>query len=274
MTTVEQSSIQEIKIYVEAGVEKAGSLITKHQVIDLSLRPHCSDLRISSINETEEGAQVEIQLHNHSSSTRLHLFCSQFVPTSFANDSFVQKMQYPSPQNQMIATGRVHKRNSFASGNSLGSEVRYILERKYSRVFPGNSLPRPSLLLNPFSTGYTTSQEHEQEVQSRALDDLLAGAMCNRALPCAINRNNCVDACGSSSMRGSSSFEFLMNPSVALFNLKPDKAGKVVVEKRFVSLRRGINGCNRAQSISQPVTHSPLAQALRSRNILGSSGGG
>ena len=41
--------------------------------------------------------------------------------------------------------------NDFVSGREIGDEARYILERRDRKIFPGNLLPRPGLVLNPWS---------------------------------------------------------------------------------------------------------------------------
>ena len=38
----------------------------------------------------------------------------------------------------------------FTAGREIGDEYRYILERRYVKLFPGNMLARPGLLLNPW----------------------------------------------------------------------------------------------------------------------------
>jgi hypothetical protein len=55
--------------------------------------------------------------------------------------------------------------NLYSAGREIGDEYRYILERRYAKLFPGNMLTRPGLLLNPW------------EIRSTDLDELaqLAG---------------------------------------------------------------------------------------------------
>src|SRR6185437_5099902 len=58
--------------------------------------------------------------------------------------------------------------NLFAAGRAIGDEYRYILERRYAKLFPGNMLPRPGLLLNPWEVRSTDLQAQHMEGMERA----------------------------------------------------------------------------------------------------------
>ncbi len=47
--------------------------------------------------------------------------------------------------------GRAHSTSRYLSGRDIGDELRYILDRRQGRIFPGNMLRRPSILLNPWA---------------------------------------------------------------------------------------------------------------------------
>jgi hypothetical protein len=61
---------------------------------------------------------------------------------------------------QVTSTTRVVGRSSpqsqYLSCRSLGDELKYILDRKEQKKFPGNTLARPSLLLNPWAIGMSS----------------------------------------------------------------------------------------------------------------------
>ena len=61
--------------------------------------------------------------------------------------------------------------NLFAAGRDIGDEYRYILERRYSKIFPGNMLTRPGLLLNPWEVRSTDLQAQLMAAMAQAPGD-------------------------------------------------------------------------------------------------------
>src|SRR5207302_6831873 len=52
--------------------------------------------------------------------------------------------------------------NLYAAGREIGDEYRYILDRRYQKLFPGNMLTRPGLLLNPWDKRSTEVEQLAQ----------------------------------------------------------------------------------------------------------------
>jgi len=52
----------------------------------------------------------------------------------------------------------------------LGEEYRYVLERKFQEVFPGNTLTRPSLLLQPWAVQSTSTATKTAQAGSSYAD--------------------------------------------------------------------------------------------------------
>jgi hypothetical protein len=106
------------------------------------------------------------------------------------------------------------------SGRQLGEEQRYILDRQAlvagGKVHPGNSLPRPQLLLNPWSVG-TVASDVAQAKAGGAYDahrEMHYRSECARGGGARFSAN-----AGANS--GLVSLDFLAAPSVLLANLRP-----------------------------------------------------
>src|SRR4026209_180335 len=75
--------------------------------------------------------------------------------------------------------GIPHAESVFLSGRNIGDELRYILDRRSARKYPGNMLERPQLLLNPWAI--RTTQTSIQEAQGG--DDFAAAGGSNAPAP-------------------------------------------------------------------------------------------
>ena len=110
-------------------------------------------LQISSLTSTDES--VEIQLQNASKFSRIHVISTRYLPT-FSPFSSFGVIGDPEPYVTTVPAIESY----YVAGRVIGDELRYILDRKYAKRFAGNSLKRPSLLLNPWAVR-TTSTGHQ-----------------------------------------------------------------------------------------------------------------
>ena len=111
-------------------------------------------LQIDGIQAQED--QLLIRLHNATPFTRVHVFATYFQPAfqAFPNLSRVADRQ---PHSADVAA----LESLYVQGRDIGDEYRYILDRKQARKFPGNMLPRPRLLLNPWAIRKTETGQQE-----------------------------------------------------------------------------------------------------------------
>src|SRR4029077_18389156 len=92
-----------------------------------------------------DGDHVAIQLRNWNKFTRVHVAATRFVPGLGLFGGLGDFARFEP------GWGTPAKLPSlFAAGREIGDEYRYILERRYVKLFPGNMLGRPGLLLNPW----------------------------------------------------------------------------------------------------------------------------
>ncbi|MDB5388519.1 MAG: hypothetical protein JWM11_4165, partial [Planctomycetaceae bacterium] len=140
-----------IRIRVTEGPKLNGFVLGGHRQLET---PALAPLQIESITPVDGGLRVKLQ--NATKFTRVHVFATRFVPEYdvFAKLSRVRAAEpylfQQSPAESVYLTGR-----------NIGDEYRYIIDRKYAPKFPGNTLDRPSLLLNPWAVRSTETGEQQ-----------------------------------------------------------------------------------------------------------------
>ena len=120
----------------------------------LQLPPDIHPVAIASA--TQRGNLLEVAVAGGSRDSRgkgvrLHVVATHFVPQE-STESFLSRE--PSA---MRALTHVYPKTLYLPSRTLSEEHKYILERATQEALPGNSLPRPSLLLNPWSIGGTVT---------------------------------------------------------------------------------------------------------------------
>lgn len=169
-------------------------------------------------------------------SRRLHITAGHFAaPWSMAG-AFVTE-RYP----ELSATRWGKLRCRYLTGRTLGEEQSYILARQKlvagsgASMFPGNSLPRPGLLLNPWSIGKTQTDRQEAksgDSYSKVQDSLLGSTVGGAARRRAAGRGGGGGGSGSGgvcnfaaqlrsqkSLLHEQNVDFLPSPSRVLFNM-------------------------------------------------------
>ena len=168
---------------------------------------------------------VVVQVRNVTPFTRVHVAATRFIPNGNLFESFGDFTRFESG-----SVNPARRPNLFAAGRAIGDEYRYILERRYSKTYPGNMLTRPGLLLNPWevrSTDLEAQVMAESEVLQRR-----AGDRESKAVPAAAAESKEYKAPAPDLGEGTPNINFLADPSVTLYNLVPDKDGIVRVDRK------------------------------------------
>ena len=123
----------------------------------------------------------------------------------------------------------------FAAGRDIGDEYRYILERRYSKIFPGNMLARPGLILNPWEVRSTDLQAQSLEAMQRAAGTA-GGRGGSMNAPASTGRNGGVG--GHVDEPNGLNLDFLATAAPVLFNLTPDEQGVVRIDRKALGDRQ------------------------------------
>lgn len=187
-------------------------------------------MQIASV-KTEPGSQkMQIKLVNAGKNARIHIFAGRFMPEF---DLFNEFAAVDAPMLPMIGFNQAL--SLYLSGRNIGDEYRYILERRYARIFPGNMLRGPGLLLNPWSLRKTDTQTRDASG---------GGAWAGAPEPEMqqseeLKRRSRSDE-GAGSATGFATLDFLNEPSLLLTNLKPDSSGIVEVDLAALAPRQSL----------------------------------
>ena len=160
--------------------------------------------------------QVEVNLVNASKEARLHVIATRYVP---AYSAFSAMSRVRDPEPYLISTPVAESR--YLAGRNIGDEYRYIIDRQYAKKFPGNTLKRPSLILNPWAVRTTSTGS-----QNAADGDEFAASGADRGGVSTRGKGRRQD---DASPTDSSTLDFLPDGSVVLLNLRPDKENKVLI---------------------------------------------
>ncbi|HOI91937.1 MAG TPA: hypothetical protein PLK28_15660 [Candidatus Rifleibacterium sp.] len=207
---------QKIAIRVAAGKILGGYVISKRRGLPLN---NTSTFQITEAKVAED-AKLLIRLANSGKKSRVHVIAGNFMPEfrPFAEFANIGGPVFPT----IALTPPVSR---YVSGRNIGDEYRYILERRFAKIFPGNMLKRPGLLLNPWSLRKT-----DTGTQEASAGGAWAGAPepeGQRSSSANLKRRMKEQAMADAG--GYGSYDFLASASVLLANLKPDADGTISV---------------------------------------------
>jgi len=158
----------------------------------------------------------------------VHFIATRFMP-AYSAYADLGGMPVPEPYMRSVPP----KGSVYISGRNIGDEYRYILERKYARKFPGNTLDRPGLLINPWAIRKT---ETEQQL-ARPGEAPRASAEPEQAMGERM-RAPAAPAIGGIDF---ANLDFLSGDAVVLANLRPDENGVVTVERDALGGRQHLH---------------------------------
>jgi hypothetical protein len=212
-------------IRVTAGQVVKNWLVSTNR--DLEIR-ETALLNIESIKR--EDTALVVQLSGVGPFTRVHVAATRFLPES---DLFLVLGWFRRFEPTLGSPARLP--NLFAAGRAIGDEYRYILERRYAKLFPGNMLPRPGLILNPWEVRSTDLQAQEMTAMQRA-------AATTGGRPAAKKSAEQDDMGRAERMLiagdESRNFDFLATASPVLYNLVPDEKGVVRIDLKALGDRQ------------------------------------
>jgi hypothetical protein len=219
---------RDFTIKVTDGKAIGGWLLGKQRNLQLK---DAAPLHITSVATDKEF--LTIKLANASVFTRVHIAASRFEPGQGIFTGLAGFARFGA------ASGTPAKQpNLFSAGRQIGDEYRYILERRYGKLYPGNMLTRPGLLLNPW------------EIRDTGLDELSLKAM-QQAVATGGDRGAGLAAAkpesapdkpgaGPGGAAAETNLDFLAVSEPTLYNLLPDKDGVVRIERKALGDRQHV----------------------------------
>jgi len=134
-------SNEHISVRITKGQRDGHYLIGRDRILSGSpTRP----LQVQDIETA--GDDLRIQVANATPGTRLHVVATRYLP---AYDMFAGLRGRNGAGE--VAIDQQRDDSSYHAGRKLSEEYRYVLERRFTKKYPGNMLDRPSMLLNPMA---------------------------------------------------------------------------------------------------------------------------
>jgi hypothetical protein len=189
-----------------------------------------SPLHITGVLEAPDA--ITVKLANTSPFTRVHVVASRFEPGRGIFGDFGNFVRFGA-----ASATPARLPNLYAAGREIGDEYRYILDRRYQKLLPGNMLTRPGLLLNPWDKRSTDIEELAQQAGE------MAGATAG-AKPSSLRRANAEPVSkrkpGPGGAAAESNLDFLAAPAPAIYNFLPDKDGTVRIDRKILGDRQHV----------------------------------
>jgi hypothetical protein len=207
-----------IEVRIAAGERTNGWVVSRKRMLEES---NPQPIQISRIKAGKDDLKITVE--NAMPTTRIHVIGTRYLPGHSAFHELGRE-GLPSPWALFISTAR----SAYVSGRDLGDEYRYILERKQSVKFAGNSLTRPGLLLNPWAVR-STETATAVAAAGGEYGSFGAGAASASA------PSPCVQAPGAVAGSAFASVDFLARPAALLANLRPDADGIVTVPREALA---------------------------------------
>lgn len=215
-----------VVIKVAAGKQFNGYVVSRRRALPLN---NALPMQIVEA-QTQKNGILSIKLRNAGKKARVHILASSFVPEHDAFKEFTSILPPPFPETLLAKPWSL-----YVSGRNIGDEYRYILERRFASVLPGNMLKRPGLLLNPWNLRKT-----DTGTQSAAEGNLWAGAPEGKMRSAKSDRSKKSKDRSESSATGFASFDFLTETALVAANLVPDSDGTVKFDLQKVKNQKNL----------------------------------
>ncbi|HSP43506.1 MAG TPA: hypothetical protein VLO11_11590 [Luteolibacter sp.] len=199
-------------ILISSGAEHDGLLVSNTRIVPRHAPPTPEIVENAVANN-----QVRVRLRGHGPDTRVSIIGMRFRDEGWIAGSGISPFQPPLPG--ILETG--FQNCGYLTDRRLGDEMRYILDRRAAKTFPGSMLPRPGLLLNRW-----TEDDLSQDTLSGGGGSEGRGR--GGAVPAAMKKRSD----GGGRQRGSDSthdpvYDFLARPAVVRVEIIPDAEGSL-----------------------------------------------
>ncbi len=217
---------RDISIKITEGKQVGAWLLGKNRLLELR---GSMPLQITAVQVDNEF--LAVKLANYSAFTRVHIATSRFDAGRGLFDGLAGFSRFGAGQGSPAKLP-----NLYSAGREIGDEYRYILERRFAKLFPGNMLTRPGLLLNPWAIRDTELEDLEQSGGEAAGQTRggRGGAMGGGQAESAPKKQ----APGGGA--ASTNLDFLATAAPVVYNLVPDKDGVVRLPRKALGDRQQV----------------------------------
>ncbi|MGB8166133.1 MAG: hypothetical protein WCF18_01495 [Chthoniobacteraceae bacterium] len=215
----------EMTIRVTAGTAVRNWLVSPNRHLEVR---NPAPLQIETVRA--DGDALVVQLRNANRFTRLHVAAARFLP---GGQRLAELGKFARFEPGLAEPPR--RPNLFAAGRAIGDEYRYILERRYSKTYPGNMLTRPGLLLNPWEVRSTDLNAQEMSVAEALKQSAGDREMRRKAAEPQVAMNPEPVAIIDDA---SANLDFLATAAPTLYNLTPGNDGVVRIDRKALGDRQ------------------------------------
>ena len=212
-----------IAVRLTEGEETTGFVLGTYRRLQV-INPKPLAIKPPTVNDKT----VRVELQNATKAARVHVFVTRFAP-AYSAYTDLAAIHGPSPYS--ITTPQPS--SQYEAGRDIGDELRYIIDRKFTKKFPGNMLERPSLLLNPWAIRTTeTGAQEALEGDDFAATSMDQGGMAQKGFG---GRGG-----SEQGRRDYADLDFLANSSAVLLNIAPNDDGVIELKREELGARHRI----------------------------------
>jgi hypothetical protein len=208
---------QQLPIHVLTGQRDGGWLVGAEQI-----RQAAATVALALRAPRIDDEQLVLRIAGHSQAARVHVTATRGTPT----------FRLPAlawPADALRGFESLDLPCQYEAGRALGDEYRYVLERRFAQKFPGNMLPRPSLLTNPWRL------DDDSRNEAVGLGGRSGGRFGGRAGGRGgVSGNPAGPSTGGPApdLGGYANLDYLPQAASVLANLRPDANGEVRIARR------------------------------------------
>ena len=209
------------------------------------------------------GDELVVKLLNFNSTTRVHFSATRYLP-GFDSHTDLALQPLRGLREQHFSRSD----SLLASGREISEEYRYILERRLARIFPGNMLARPGLLLNPWAIDESTDTRlGRQSGSGGRFGGKAKGGVMSQESPASTSSIS-----ASTNPMNYANLDFLPGPAPVIWNQFPDEAGTVSIPLSALGDNHLVRvaAVDRGVTLSRTVVRQETKLVPRDRRLPGS----
>ena len=219
--------------------EAEGYILKKYSLIE-SMQRH-KIIKIGKIDVEKE--RTLIHLRDTNADPRVHFMAFNFMPPDIMN--YISELRN-NIETTFSSTQYFFQKwdNFYLSNRQLGTEYRYVFDRKHLKAYTGITLDKPKLLLKRVFTRGTKTTEEEiieaeafQDMKEQALEKQMQSYATKKQKVisgAATKRRKCMNISGKHKEEARSNIEmyqnFLETEPYIVCNAYPDESGVVVID--------------------------------------------